>query len=57
MEQLKRFKKNELGFADEKLRMLFRLTLLYDIGIEVTNTSLDTVIKRINKWYKCNELA
>ncbi len=56
-EQSKRFVKNEINLADEKLRMLFRLTLLYDIGIEVTDTSLDTVIRRINEWYKCNELV
>lgn len=56
-EQSKRFAKNEINLAEEKLRMLLRLTLLYDIGIEVTDTSLDTVIKRINKWYESNELV
>ena len=56
-EQTKRFIKDEISFADDKLRMLFRLTLLYDIGIELTDTSLDTIIQRINQWYKLNELV
>ena len=56
-EQTKRFIKDEISFADDKLIMLFRLTLLYDIVIELTDTSLDTIIQRINQWYKLNELV
>lgn len=56
MEQSKRFADNEIELANKKLRMLFRLTLLYDIGLEVTDTSLNNVIKKINRWYEKNEL-
>lgn len=56
-EQSKRFTYDEIKLADEKLRMLFRLTLLYDIGVKVTDTSLDTIIQRINYWYQNNKLS
>ena len=56
MEQSKRFVDNEIELANQKLRMLFRLTLLCDIGLEVTDTSLNNVIKKINRWYEKNEL-
>lgn len=56
MDQKRRFVGNEINLADAKLRLLFRLTLMYDIGIEVTNSSLDRVIDRINQWYKNNTL-
>ena len=56
VEQSKRFVDNEIELANQKLRMLFRLTLLYDIGLEVTDTSLNNVIKKINRWYEKNEL-
>lgn len=55
-EQPNRFTTEELKLADEKFRMLFRLTLLCDIGIEVTDDSLNAVIQRINQWYKNNDL-
>ena len=56
MEQSKRFVDNEIELANQKLRMLFRLTLLYDIGLEITDASLNNVIKKINRWYEKNEL-
>lgn len=56
-EQSKRFTNNEIRLADGKLRMLFRLTLLYDIGVEITETSLETVVKRLNQWYEGNNLV
>ena len=56
MEQSKRFVDNEIELANQKLRMLFRLTLLYDVGLEVTDTSLNNVIKKINRWYEKNKL-
>lgn len=56
MEQSKRFVNSEIELANKKLRMLFRLTLLYDIGLEVTDTSLNNVINKINRWYDKNEL-
>lgn len=56
MEQSKRFVDNEIELANQKLRMLFRLTLLYDIGLEVTDISLNNVIKKINRWYEKNKL-
>lgn len=49
-EQKRRFIGKEIDLADKKLRLLFRLTLLYDIGSEVTDTSLDSAIMKINKW-------
>ena len=55
-EQKKRFIGKEIDLADKKLRLLFRLTLLYDIGSEVTDTSLDSAIMKINKWYDINTL-
>ena len=56
MDQKRRFVGNEINLADDKLRLLFRLTLMYDIGIDVTDSSLDMVINRINRWYKNNTL-
>ena len=56
-EQSKRFTYDEIKLADEKLRMLFRLTLLYDIGVEVTDTSLDKIVQRINQLYQSNKLV
>ena len=55
-EQRKRFIGKEIDLADKKLRLLFRLTLLYDIGNEVTDISLDSAIKTIDKWYESNML-
>ena len=55
-EQKRRFIRKEIDLADKKLRLLFRLTLLYDIGSEVTDTSLDSAIMKINKWYDINTL-
>lgn len=55
-EQRKRFIGKEIDLADKKLRLLFRLTLLYDIGNEVTDISLDSLIKKIDKWYESNIL-
>lgn len=55
-EQRKRFIGKEIDLADKKLRLLFRLTLLYDIGNEVTDISLDSAIKTIDKWYESNIL-
>jgi hypothetical protein len=48
---------NEIELADGKLRMLFRLTLLYDIEVEITDSSLDMIIKRLNQWYESNNLV
>lgn len=55
-DQPNRFVNEEVELADKKLRMLFRLTLLYDIGFKVTNTSLDAIIEKINRWYAVNTL-
>ena len=56
IEPRKRFIEKEIDLADKKLRLLFRLTLLYDIGNEVTDISLDSAIKKIDKWYESNIL-
>ena len=56
-EKPKHFTYDEIKLADEKLRMLYRLTLLYDIGVEVTDTSLDKIVQRINQWYQSNKLV
>lgn len=55
-EQKKRFIGKEIDLADKKLRLLFRLTLLYDIGNEIADISLASTIKKIDKWYESNIL-
>lgn len=45
------FHDEEIELASSKLKLLFRLSLLRDIGAEVTEYSLDRVIQRINNWY------
>lgn len=52
VEQKRRFIGDEILLADAKLRLLFRLTLMYDIGLEVTEQSLDKVIYMVNRWYE-----
>lgn len=56
MDQKRRFVGSEINLANEKLRLLFRLTLMHDIGIEVTNSSLEMVVDKVNRWYKNNIL-
>ncbi len=56
MKQKKYFINKEINLANDKLRLLFRLNLLYDIGIEVTDESLEYAVTSINNWYINNEL-
>ena len=56
VEQKNKFVNEEITLATKKLKLLFRLTLLNDIGVEISESSLDRVINNINKWYKNNNL-
>lgn len=56
VEQKNKFVNEEITLATKKLKLLFRLTLLNDIGVEISESSLDKVINSINKWYKNNNL-
>lgn len=57
IETEKCFVREEIHLAEKKLKLLFRLTLLYDIGCEVTDKSLDSAIANIDKWYDTNTLT
>ena len=46
----------EIELAERKLRLLFRLTLLHDIGCEVTEESLGRTVRVVDQWYKSNQL-
>lgn len=46
------FHDEEIELASSKLKLLFRLVLLKDIGAEITESSINTVVKRINYWYR-----
>lgn len=49
--QNSRFHDEEIELASSKLKLLFRLSLLKDIGAEITEESIDNVVRRINNWY------
>lgn len=55
--QTKRFVNEQMPFATDKLKMLFRLSLMYDIGMEVKEESLNSRIDEINQWYKDHDLV
>lgn len=46
-----RFHDEEIELASSKLKLLFRLVLLKDIGAEITESSINTVVKRIDNWH------
>ena len=54
--QRSRFTGKEIDLAERKLRLLFRLTLLQDIGCEATEESLDRTVRVVDQWYKSNQL-
>lgn len=54
--QNKKFVGEQISFATDKLKMLFRLSLMYDIGMEVKEDSLSNRIAEINQWYKKYDL-
>ena len=55
--QKKQFVDEQISFATDKLKMLFRLSLMYDIGMEANEESLSNRIDEINQWYKEHDLA
>ena len=56
METKKRFNGDEIELANKKLKLLFRITLMIDIGLQVTKDSLDRTVNGIDQWYKGHEL-
>lgn len=54
--QNKKFVGEQISFATDKLKMLFRLSLMYDIGMEVKEDSLSNRIAEINQWYEKYDL-
>lgn len=55
--QAKRFDREQLSFATDKLKLLFRLSLMYDIGMEINEESLNNRINEINQWYSGQSLV
>ena len=55
--QKNQFVNEQISFAMDKLKMLFRLSLMYDIGMEVKEESLNDRIIEINQWYKDHDLV
>lgn len=55
--QAKRFDREQLSFATDKLKLLFRLSLIYDIGMEVKKESLNNRIDEMNQWYNNHDLV
>lgn len=55
--QAKRFDREQLSFATDKLKLLFRLSLMYDIGMEIKEESLNNRINEINQWYSSQSLV
>ena len=55
--QTKRFVDEQISFATDKLKMLFRLSLMYDIGMKVKEESLNNRIGEINQWYREHDLV
>lgn len=55
--QKNQFVDEQITFATDKLKMLFRLSLMYDIGMEIKEESLSNRIDEMNQWYKEHDMA
>lgn len=56
-QQDERFDDEQLSFATNKLKLLFRLSIMYDIGMEVREEALVNRIDEINQWYNEHDLV
>lgn len=56
-QQKDQFVDEQIPFATDKLKMLFRLSLMYDIGMEVKEESLSNRVDEINQWHKNHALV